>query len=429
MSLKDLNKARDKVRDVRDNLSSISNHVVVENPADGDISSDSVHNNTPINKYKQDDKIDQALVRRAQAVALGDPEVALESAFYGINIKAHTAMTPMNQESSGLVFFTRPDLNLTDANCATDRYLANLLTTDDTTFQSAIRAMLDPRGQTERAPSGREPYAKSMLVDPLNPFMPLLTNTCKSLTGWPDPIMDTYVSTPGRRQEVYGIADGNYKIYNQFDLTGTFKNIPYDPVRQMFDVWCMYQSNIVRGKTFPHIKNILARRIDYQTRCWRLILDKSRTYVTRIGAVGAAHPLVTDIGKIFDYESERTLVDSPDVVMQFKCYGAMYNDPLLLKMFNELIFQYNPALREKESREKLYVKLNPNEWSMFNHSAYPLIGEDTDDKNPREMQWWTLKEDYNLINEYYSGVVDKKQDPEEALLTTKGLVTAALRKL
>ena len=416
MALKDLNKARDFLKDTRDEYADVSDYKVVNNP-NGDVSSDSLHNNIPFKQFKLDDVNDEILVRRAQVLGLGDPNNALSNSFYGINIKAHTAMVPNNQESMGVVFFTRPDLSLTDANCATERHFVSMLTDDENSYHASFRAYLDPDGQRNSAPTGTSPagpYINSNLVDPLNPFISLLTNTCKTLTGWPDPIMDVSVSAPGRRGEVHGIADGVYKVFGQYDLTGTFKNIPFDPVRQLFDYWCMYQSNISIGRMFPNIKNIIAQRVDYYTRPYRLVLDKSRQIVTRIGAAGASHPLVTDIGRIFDYDAEKTLVEAPDVVMQFKCYGAIYNDPLLVVLFNELVSTYNPAMSTKQSRENSFVKLMPSEWSMFNYAAYPYINEESE-SGFRELEWWVLKENYDVINKFYAGIADSRETPAENL--------------
>lgn len=419
MAMKDLKKAASKFTDTTKELANTVNAGLKgEFPGNGSAnnggnSGDSLHNNTPFTPYKPDDKEQAKLTRRAQVLGLGDPDAALENAFYGLNIKAHTAMVPQNQEKTGLIFFTKPNCYLSDANCVTDRHFVPMLTQNSDSFQAAYRAYLDPLGQRERDTQiNIGPYVNSVLVDPNNPFIALLTNTCKTLTGWPDPIMDTFVSERGRRQEVYGLADGVYKVYSDFDLTGTFKNIPFDPVRQLFDYWCMYQSNVSMGRMYPRLSSIINIRVNYQTRIWRIVLDKSRQIVTRIGCTGASHPLVTDIGRIFDYDAEKTQVETNDVTMQFKSYGAIYNDPLLVVLFNQLVSYFNQGLSVKKFRESSYQKLKPGEWGMFNHSAYPLINEET-----RELEWWCLKENYDLIQNYYgpAGLMSSEDPVEKAV--------------
>lgn len=400
MSLRDLVEKTKSVKNTLEKFNTITNSGIITDPTATTLGN-SLHNNAPFYPYKENDPEQELLLRRAAIAGFGDIDVAIGAAIRNLSIRSQTALTPQNKEQTGLVLFTRPNCYLNDTSCATDRMLAVLMSTNPRSYHSMIRAYLDPLGQRDNNTDGGPPYIQCDLVDPDNVFMPLLTNTCLELTGWPDPVLDTSDSSPGRRQEVYGITDGIFRIHGKFTLTGVFKNIPRDPVRQILDTWCLYQSNVALGKTFPSLRSIVRKRVNYETRIWRLVLDDNRQFVTRIGCAHRARPLVTDIGRIFDYSSERHAAEATNVSTQFACYGAEYNDPILLDEFNKTSTYFNVPLREKITRNQFFVQLKPSEWQMFD-GAYPLIDIDTN-----ELQWWVTKERYEGVMEYYGGSVDK----------------------
>lgn len=418
MSMRDLVKKGQSIKNALNEFDDFINPGIVNNN-NTNATGTNLHNNAPFYPYKENDPEQDLFMRRASALSHGDLDIAIGAAMRNINIRSQTAIVPQNKEQTGLILFTRPNCYLDDASCATDRMLAALMTTNPSSYQAAIRAYLDPNGQRQDQLDGSPPYINCDLVDPDNIFIPLLTNTCLELTGWPDPVLDTADSTPGRRQEVYGFTDGIFRQHGKYTLTGVFKNIPRDPVRQLLDIWCLYQSNIARGKTFPSLKSIVSRRVNYMTRIWRLVLDDTRTIVTRIGCAHGARPLVTDIGRVFDYSSERPYTEATNVTTQFACYGVEYNDPILVREFNLTSSWFAKGLREKSSRERDFVKLSPVEWQMFG-GAYPLIDEET-----YEIQWWVTKERYRTVTEYYGGSKDTSyasaEDKYEALLRTLGI--------
>lgn len=418
MSMRDLIKKGQSIKNTLNEFDNLINPGIIS--GQGAVAPNGeLHNNAPFYPYKENDPEQDLFMRRASALGLGDLEIALGSTLRNINIRSQTAFVPQNKEQTGLVLFTRPNCYLNDSSCATDRMLSVLMTTNPSSYQAAIRAYLDPNGQRLDQMDGSPPYVNCDLVDPDNVFIPLLSNTCMELTGWPDPVLDTSDSTPGRRQEVYGHTDGIFRIHGKYTLTGVFKNIPRDPVRQLLDIWCLYQSNIARGKTFPSLKSIVSRRVNYQTRIWRIVLDDNRTHVTRIGCAHGARPLVTDIGRVFDYSSERPYAEASNVTTQFACFGAEYNDPILIREFNLTSTWFLPSLRDETRRGQQYVKLDPVEWTMFG-GAYPLIDEETN-----EMQWWVTKERYDATLEYYAGVKDMTsatpEEKYESLLRTLGI--------
>lgn len=313
-------------------------------------------------------------------------------AFWGINHRGFGNPIPGNKDQFGLTFFTRPRLNLSYDNIAQVRAMMKLGSNNPLSVPRAVRAWLDPVG----ARSTRGSSSATPLVDPLNPFISILTNNLISISGWPDPIVDTYTSNPGLRKEEWSMADGSYRILSTYELTATFKNIIGDPITMLFDAWCYYQSLVYEGKFIPRLESIINNRVDYQTRIYRLVLDSTRTRVEKIAACGAAFPTNTTMGAHFNYATDAPYnVDNDQISINFKCMGADYLDPISIKEFNEVNFIYNRDLRRMDDRMRFFKKLNRDEKLFFNYEGYPLINEKT-----HELEIWVPIGRYREVIEH-----------------------------
>lgn len=312
--------------------------------------------------------------------------------FYGINYRGFGNPIPMNKDQFGLTFFTRPKLNLSYDNISRVRAMTLMLSEKKESVPRAVRAWLDPIGSSPlKEVTGRiirEGY-DCPLVDDYNPFLTILTNNLISISGWPDPEVDTYTSKPGLKKEEWSMVDGTYRIFNTFDVTATFKNIDSDPITWLFHTWCTYMTLVYEGVFSPRLEEILNNRIDYQTRIYRMTLDSTRTYVQKIAACGAAFPIATPLGAHFDYNNETPYnVDNDQISIPFRCIGVDYLDPITMHEFNELVMIRNINMRE-DKRNKTFIKLLPSEKILFNYSGYPLINVDTN-----ELEIWVRQDDY-----------------------------------
>jgi len=308
----------------------------------------------------------------------------ISDSFYGLNISGRNAAIPLNTENHGYTFFTRPDMNMSYDNLAADRVLSNLLNQDEFSVQRMIRAYLDPNLEINKV------YSPG--IDQRNPFIPLLGNNLISLSGWPDFTLNTQTSQPGLYHEAYSYVDDIPYHYSSYDLTANFRNLTGDPITFMMLMWGWYQGLVYEGRIWPHPNNIIYNTIDYQTRIWRLIMDPSRTYVTRIGATGASFPMTAPVGNIFNFEgdgSESPFTTANDQIsISFRCMGFTYYDYILVYEFNTLGEIFNKNMRDGP-RQQFYHKLHPAERDYFNYTAYPRINEYT-----MELEWWVDKNIY-----------------------------------
>lgn len=343
--------------------------------------------------------IKDVLGQISRSVGRGDISQAALNTLYGINHRGYGNPVPNNKDNVGLTFFTRPNLNLTYDNISPMRVLTPLLDGNGggvNTLQRAIRMLLDPylgspaKFDDPTLGGSGIPMA-CPLIDQDSAFIPLLSNNLISLSGWPDVGVETFTSTPGLFQESWSMVDSHSRFFETFELNATFKNIEGDPISLLFFVWLHYMSSVYQGVMVPYPENIVERRIDYQTRIYRLILDHKRQYVQKIACCGAAFPLNSPLGNAFNFTNEGVYIgDNDQLNIRFKAMGADYNDPIIISEFNAVVAIFNGKMKGKASdRERYYRKVSTDELDYFNYRGYPYIDQET-----HELEWWVPKELY-----------------------------------
>ena len=140
-----------------------------------------------------DDSHDDAIINNLDGFIettqpFGSIEKAIGNTLYGLNHRKVKNITPKNRDMYGYVFFTRPQLKLTDENIKNYRPFYNLLTNKKSSIQNYIRNILDPR------------LKDCPIVDEKLAFIPILTNTVKTVSGWPDKVSPTFTSKEGVRK-------------------------------------------------------------------------------------------------------------------------------------------------------------------------------------------------------------------------------------
>jgi hypothetical protein len=316
-----------------------------------------------------------------QTTPLGSIEKAIGNNLYGFNHRQIASAVPINKDNYGFTFFTRPQLNLTGDNIRNVRRFYPLLTTNPLTVHRFIRCVLDPRLAYEGV--------TCPLLDNQQAFITVLTNNLNNISGWPDIVVPTFTTKEGLYKEAYSQVDGIAENYSAYNINATFRNTRGDPIVYLFYVWAFYQSLVFQGLLVPYPDYIVQNRLDYNTRIYRLVLDVSRRYVTKIAACGIAFPISNPIGQFFDFSNDKPYNDqSRDITIQFQCLGAQYFDDILVKEFNYTTQIFNPDMRDGR-RESTLVKLSTNLIGYFNNRGYPRINPDD-----YELEWWVPADFY-----------------------------------
>ena len=325
--------------------------------------------------------------------ALGSSDVT--NHVYGINHRQTPLAVPMNKDNYGLCFFTRPQLNFQSDNLRHKRFMMPLLTTEPLSYHRFIRCTLDPRlatgyGDDDINSSEGADGITCPLVDSRMAFIPVLTNSLTSISGWPDMKLPIAQSQEGKYKESHIMADGVTEDYSAYTLSATFRNSRGDPITSMFAYWAHYIGSVFEGSMVPYRDMIIERELDYCTRIYRLVLDPSKRKVQRIAACGAAIPSGVPTGGVFDFSTEKPYNDvNASINIPFQCTGFIFQDEILIRTFNETVIIFNPSM-DVDSRDQEMVKIPFEYLTYFNNRGYPFIDPDT-----HELHWYVDAELYD----------------------------------
>lgn len=346
-------------------------------------------------------EIDNQISRFQREDGYGAPAAAFYNVINGFNREQGGHLVRSNLSKSGIAFFTRPQMNLSDANINQARRLHFLKNDNPNSTASAIRAMLDPEITQLEIGQRREFIAYG--CDEQQAFIPMLSNALESLNGWPDYVNETYVSEEGVAKEVHGWVDSRADYNGQFDLTATFVNMQGNPITAMLAPWVEYPTRIKAndGMTqYPHF--MINKVIDYSTRIYYFTMDETDTYITGIAMIGGGWPQLGVQGSSFNYDREQIhSQENNQITVPFKCFGCRYNDPYSIRAFNQTVEYFNPDMRAERRLEGAMVKLNALEKIAFNYKGYPYINDGIGDDGTHELEWWVSSDQYNeFSNEF-----------------------------
>lgn len=321
------------------------------------------------------------------STGIGSLDKAISLNHYGFNFQQTPTLVPRNKEQPGYVFFTRPQLNMQGDNIRNMRQFYNLLSADHLSKERFIRCTLDPRlsvGYTPAVPAGGDvgqttwPEVTSPLVDPENPFIPILSNNLLTLTGWPEEVMTFQRSKEDVYRGTHSQAQGYSFVNSSYTLSATFRNTYNNPIISLFHYWIMYMTAVtVTGQLRPYPDMEAMDYKDYNTRIYRITLDAQGERVTGIYATGAATPSSNSVSQNADYNRQAPIMETnKDFTISFECDGMIVLDPILYYTFNSVVEAFCPGMRP-EYRENFMVKIDKFERNFFRGLGYPRIDPQT----------------------------------------------------
>jgi hypothetical protein len=357
---------------------------------------------------------------------LGPTGSSAMTMLYGLSINKGLLPIPHNTDHQGYVFFTKPACNLTYNNVKAISELNFLADDKENSMSNAIRCMLSPNlfGEPDinalKASSLKDSkiLQRSNLINDKQAFLPI-SNFLESLSAMPDTQMDTYNSPEGKRGEQVTFYDGYSEFNGVFDITATFDNMDGDFICAMFGAWIEWGNRVVEGTVCPFPIFLMCNEMDYTSRYYRLIMDKTRTFVQNIAAPGYFIPTTNPDGAKFGYNrSDVYTSENNKVQINLHCVGAEKNRNILLYEFNETVEAFNVDMKDSKSN---MVKLNQSKSEIpydlkliFDYEAYPYINIET-----YELEWYVEKQVYDTkikeIKRILTGVDEllKKKSPQD----------------
>ena len=335
----------------------------------------------------------------------GSSRSSLSNLFTGFNHRMAPLYAPKNTDSVGYTFFTRPDLNFNKQNLNNSRKLIEVLRAGRSSQSAAIIGMLDPENEIMALDPAHcklgSPFHSKVQFDNRMAFIPLLSNLLVSLTGFPDSTLDVWSSDEGLVREQVSYVDSILEINNRYSLSASFRNIEGDPITTFLNFYLDYISGVRRGWYQPRTANILQRRVDYQMRVYRFIMDPTRRYIRKYGIANAVFPVNDTMGAVMNINGNSPLVsDNDQINVQFEAIGAYYNDPIILQEFNDTVAMFNTDMLPLYDSGTSFVPrgkdsmmlIDRSEIALFNYRGFPHI-----DTNSYEISWYVYTDEYKEV--------------------------------
>ena len=248
-----------------------------------------------------------------------------------------------NHEVAGYTFITRPKLNFSTTSLRQDRILAMLDTVDPGSLQFAIRCYLDTK--YANSPQILPIAAKCPFYNTESPFLIPLTNNLLSVSGWPDPVLDTETTDGGFYSEDMTFVKGSDRLSRTYDVTLTFRDIQGGFIVALLWMWIRYIELVIRGDTIAYPEDIDARRINYTCSIYRFVMDPSRQFITKWSKATGCIPRSLPIGNIFNFgERENFLHNSASYSVPFVVNKVEIMDPIIFRDFNTLMKRFSPTV-------------------------------------------------------------------------------------
>ncbi len=252
---------------------------------------------------------------------------------FGIN-----AMLP-NHVLRGYTFITRPKLNLQTASIRADRILSMLDTTDNQSLQYAIRCWLDTKYASRKDMTNF--VAGAPFFNAQTPFIIPLSNNLISLSGWPDPVLDTETTDGGFFSEDLTLVKGSDRLNRTYNLTLTFRDIQGGFILALLYYWLRYMELVVRGDVLAYDEDIAARRVNYTFSIYRFVVDPSRQVITNWAKATGCFIKSVPIGNIFNFgERENYLHSAAQYSIEVVANHVGLMDPIILRDFNTISARY-----------------------------------------------------------------------------------------
>lgn len=336
---------------------------------------------------------------------VGDPETPSYNLHYGPNLLGTGDLVPGNTSLPGFWFFTKPNLNLTKENISSVPRLQYLSEEDPNSLGATIRSLLMPKSFRH----GKAGLARGVRANAVNddyPFIPFLSTTLESMTGWPDEVTEFFMSNPGMKKEVYGWVDSPTDFYEEFTLTGTFIAKRGNPHYWFFNGLDQYAKHVGNGSIHPLPESENEFELDYNLSFYLLITDSTKKYLQMIARPGGGMIIEGNpSGAEFNFQRDQVFnKENAQYSIPFKGFGLACNDPRTVDDFNTLVRMFKTPMAAVMARsdtntddyrgsmlvgDMVYITDDYRGLFQFT-STYPFINPATS-----EIEWWVPKDVYD----------------------------------
>jgi len=311
------------------------------------LSSDPIKRPIPLDKNKVPAHDSYGLNKEYYGKMLGD--VFKQSGFGGLDNQFSSwmkridryqlNMLPPNTETSDITLMTRPCLPMNSMSIKHDSFLRQFDTDRTNSVSFAIRCLLDKFWASTG--SNVDLAHKSPLYDPRSPWITPVTNGLVSISGFPDPQIETKTTEGGYHQEDQTYVKGGTGMYRSQQLQLNFKDPQGGPLMLLFQVWIEIMAQLRDGRMMSYLDPINRNYLPYAVGIYHFNLDPTKTYITNWAKCTMCFPLTVPIGAVMNKsENQRFITSAGQFTIPFMCNFIHYNKMNHLRSFNILTERY-----------------------------------------------------------------------------------------
>lgn len=252
----------------------------------------------------------------------------LEAYSTNFNKNMQTLGLDPQRPGNSYVFFTRPDLNISPVNIQQLPFFNYIMKTK---IGNLVANYLQYPDALSRGSGVKlEDKFKTDSV-----FDPLMTNTCKELSGLKDMSMDKY-ETEGDfsgHQLTYASGADGYDTIGE--VSATFEDSFGSPIFLKHFLWFQYIHEVCKGTINPRMNYIRERIIDYTCSIYTFKLAEDNQTILRFAKLTGCYPLNVPMNTLnHSRESKADEFDDITISYAFNMYEPM--NPKIIADFNKL---------------------------------------------------------------------------------------------
>lgn len=244
---------------------------------------------------------------------------------------------PPNYETSDATFMTRPKLPMNSMSLRHDPFLKMFDTDYPDSIAFYIKCLLD--NNWVRSNPGLA--TQCPMFNFQSPWLPLISNGLLSISGFPDPILETKTTEGGYHQEDQTYVKGGLGLHRSVTLNLNFKDVQRGPIMKLFEVWCEIMAQLRDGRMMSYLKYINQNTIPYSVSLYSFNLDPTKEYITNWVKATTCFPLTYPMGAVMNKaEHNRHITSAGQFTIPFMCNYVSYNKLTHLVAFNTLAERY-----------------------------------------------------------------------------------------
>lgn len=167
-----------------------------------------------------------------------------------------------------------------------------------------------------------------------SPFIPLLMNTCTSVTGAKDFSLGTYEYEEDEFSVKQNVATGMDDLWSPGTLTVSHNDIAYGPVSLLYMLWVFYIHYVSRGYIMTTRDHVLERILDYTCSIYVFVIGADGRTIERFGKYTGCYPTSFPFAQQLEHNQEidPTMLQKIQITFQYNRFEPM--NPEILTDFN-----------------------------------------------------------------------------------------------